>query len=149
MSTNNVGVTGTAVVTVACKLPNGLKMRLFRMIKTTEPVLGGGSREVEMAQETGEEFTLNGFSHPQNKAPHCMIVDGFALTTDVPKAFWEEWAKQNKDSLFIKNGLIFAHEKEGSVKAEAKEKAKVRSGLERLNPDEMPKGLERADKEVA
>lgn len=132
-------------VTVACKLPNGLRMRLFRMQKTHEPVLGGGSREVQVAHETGAEFTLNGWSHPQNKASRATIEGGYALTPNVPKDFWDAWFAQNKDTDFVKKGLIFAHEKESSTIAEAREKVAVRSGLERLDPNKMPKGVEKSD----
>lgn len=39
-----------ASVTVGCKLPHGLTMRVFDMVETQEPVMGGGFRAVKVAQ---------------------------------------------------------------------------------------------------
>lgn len=133
-------------VTVACKLPAGLILRLHRMEETQEPVMGGGSRTVRQARQVGESVRINGNAHPQNKAPRHQIVDGadfgYALTPNVPKAFWDQWLEQNKDHAAVKNGLLFAHVEHRSVEAEAREKEKVRSGMERLNPEKLPKNIE-------
>lgn len=125
-------------VTIACKLPHGLTMRVFNMAEASEPVMGGGSRTVKRAVELPERVTINGWSHPQNAAPHAPIHGGYALTHGVDKDFWEKWLSQNKDSDIVVNKLIFAHEKEASAVSEAKEKAEVRSGLERLDPNKLP-----------
>ena len=131
-------------VLVGCKLPHGLKLRLFKMVEVSEPVLGGGTRKALQAQDTGQCVTLNGWSHPQNRGPNHPIVEGAALT-EVDKKFWDAWYADNKDTPFIKQGLIFAQGSLNAFQGEAKEKAKVRSGLERLDPEKMPKGLQKAD----
>lgn len=136
-----------ATVTVACKLPHGLILRIFDMKETQEPVMGGGYRATKTAQEREQRITVFGVAHPQNAAPKCEIVAGYAITHDVPKDFWNLWLQQNKESAVVKNNLIFAHDTIESTKAEAKEKIAVRSGLERLDPEKLPKGLER-DKDV-
>lgn len=135
-------------VTVACKLPNGLVLRLFRPKEMSVPILGGGFRSETQFVDTGESLTLNGWAHRQNMAPQVQIIGqngGYALTHEVPKAFWDKWLEQNKDSDFVKNGIIFAHEKAGFVESQAKDKdhANLRSGFERLDPSQMPKGIER------
>lgn len=125
-------------VTIACKLPHGLTMRIFDMAEASEPVMGGGSRTVKRAVELPARVTINGWSHPQNSAPHATMSGGYALTNGVDKDFWDKWLAQNKDSDIVVNKLIFAHEKEGSASAQAKEQAEIRSGLERINPEKMP-----------
>ncbi len=134
-----------ASVTVACKLPAGLKLRVFDMIETQEPVMGGGSRTVKVARENPKSVTVKGWSHPQNMAPNAPIVEGFALTPNVDKDVWDAWLKDNADSDVVKNGLIFAHEKAGGAEAESKDKKSLRSGLERLDPNKLPRGIQKSD----
>lgn len=133
-------------VTVGCKLPHGLELRLFRMEKVQHPVMGGGFREVEEAREIGgKRVVINGWSHPQNAAPRAQMAHGTALTMGVDKEFFDKWMEQNREHAAVKNGLIFCAEKDGNVFAEAKAKEKVRSGLERLDPDHLPKGVKKAE----
>ena len=136
-------------VTVACKLPHGLVLRVFDMVPTPEPLLGGGVRESLIAQELGERYTVQGNSHAQNMAPNAPITGGYALTFGIPKAFWDRWLRENKDSDVVKNHLIFANEKSEHVQDEAEDKKDIKSGLERLNPNKLPKGLEKFDKKEA
>lgn len=132
-------------VTIACKLPHGLLLRNFKMEETQEPVMGGGFRSVKVARQVGDTVRINGNAHPQDKAPIQTIVQGtgYALTPGVDKEFWDAWLVANKDHMAVRNGLIFAHEKEASAVAEAREKKSVRSGLERLDPDKLPRGIEK------
>lgn len=131
-------------VTVACKLPHGLVLRAFNMIKVAEPVMGGGSREVPKAQQVPGEFIVLGTSFPQNGAPRGRMEGGYTLTTGCPKELWERWLADNKDTPMVKNGLIFAHDSEKSAVSESREKELVRSGFERLDPNKLPKGIEKA-----
>lgn len=132
-------------VTVACKLPHGLILRIFDMAETQEPVMGGGSRTVKVARERPERAVLNGWSHPQNRAPAHPIISGFALTHGIDKDLWDAWKAQNIENDIVKNHLVFAHEKDANVAAEAKEKRGVRSGLERLDPAKLPRGIQKSD----
>lgn len=132
-------------VTVACKLPHGLKLRLFNMIDTQEPILGGGYRTVKVAREQAKSITIKGWSHAQNMAPDAPIVGGYALTMNVDKDFWDAWLEQNQELDAVRNKLIFAHEKPVNAEAESKEKRDVRSGLERLDPKKLPKGINQSD----
>lgn len=133
-------------VTVGCKMPNGLILRIFTMAEKNEQVMGGGSRKIKEAVEVpGKRVVLNGFSHPQNAAPRARIAGGFALTMGVDKEFWDTWLAQNKDTDIVRNGLVFAHEKVENTTAEAKDKQTLRSGLERLDPKKLPKGIKQSD----
>lgn len=128
-------------VTVALKHPNGIILRLFEMVETQEPVMGGGFRTFKLARQKGPQVRINGNAHPQDKAPLQPLAGntGFALTYGIDKAFWDEWLAQNKDTDLVKNGLIFAHEKESNTTAQAKAHASLKSGLERMDPDNLPK----------
>lgn len=145
MASTNSGAT---TVTVACKHPHGLKLRLFEMVERTE-VTHGGTRTIKVAQERHDTVTIKGNAHPQNRAPNATISHGFALTHGVPKEFWDAWVEQNKDSDLVKNGLIFAHAGAANTEAESREKESVKSGLERLDPDNLPRGIAKADEQAA
>lgn len=141
---NTLGVPNKAVgsaVTVACKIPMGLLLKLFEPKEFYEPVMGGGTRKITQYVEkyNSPTFKLNGCSYPQNAAPAQQILNGYGLTHGIPKDFWEEWLAQNKDADFVKNGMIFAHVEMASVNSETNEKVKEKSGLERLDPKEIHK----------
>lgn len=146
---NQQKATSTPTVTVACKLPHGLVLRVFDMVETKEPLMGGGYHTVKQARERPDRIIVNGCAHPQNKAPLCQVVAGYALTTGVPKEFWDRWLAQNANADMVKNNLIFAHENLRNAEAEATEKKDVRSGLERLDPKSLPKGIQPSDMQKA
>lgn len=102
-------------VVIGCKLPNGIFMQV------------------------GEKsHVINGF----NKSN---VVGGHGITEDVPKELWELWLRANKDRDLVKNGFIFAHEKERDTKSEAVEKKNNKSNTEPLK-QEASSGVEPADK---
>jgi hypothetical protein len=138
MANANAPVTGTVTVTVACKLPHGLVLRIHEPVETEIPVMGGGVKVERHFKPTGREFTVAGNAHPQNEAPIAPIASGFALTHGVPKDLWDKWLEQNRLLPAVVNGLIFAHEHSAKSRDEAKEKIGVKSGLERINPNELP-----------
>jgi hypothetical protein len=137
--TANPSAGSSETVTVACKLPNGLTMRLFHAVSVDYPLLGGGRRTENEFHEIPDSprYTLNGWSHDQKVAPEYTIIGGaggFALTHGIPKDFWEVWLKQNEKSDVVRKGLIFAHVREANTIAEAREKKELRSGFERIDP---------------
>jgi len=144
-TTNNPS-TGGETVSVASKLPMPFTLQLHTKTIKHEPVMGGGSREVvEYVQRYGSPtFVVDGNSFPQNKGPHQQLAAGFAITHGIPKDFWEEWISQQGDSDIVRNGMIFGHSETASTMAEAKEKEREKSGMERLDPLNLPKGLQTA-----
>lgn len=133
-------------VTIACKLPNGILLRLFNMTERAEQVLGGGSRKVKQAAQT---------DHPPVKIKGCaapfgvaiQTFGGYALTPGVSKEFWDEWCKQNHDSDLLKNNLLFAQGSEHFAADQGKEQAEVTSGLQPLNPDKDIRAPRRVTKD--
>jgi hypothetical protein len=131
-------------VTVCCKLPHGVELRLFDMVEQNEPVMGGGTRLVKVAVPKGESIIIHGNSHPQNAAPRSQIVSGgYAITPNVDKAFWEAWLAANKNLDMVKNGMIFAQGKADNAAAEAKDRRATLSGAERLDPHKLPGKLQK------
>lgn len=101
---------GTEMVTVGCKLPNGLVCEMGKL-----------------GDETYTTVRLNG-------ANSARVVGGYGITPGVSASFWNAWMKKNKGLEFVRKGLVFAHTDEASAADHAKDRAEVRSGLEALDP---------------
>ncbi len=143
--------TGGATVTVASKLPMQLILQLHDKCMRMVPVLGGGSREEVFFQKRNgaRTFVVNGCSFPQNKGPLNQISGGYGITHSIPKVFWDEWLEQNSESDMVKNGMIFAHPEVQSTIDQSLEMQEEKSGIERLDPQNLPKGLETATQRAA
>lgn len=124
-------------VTVACKIPNGLRLRVFKETKVNEPVMGGGTKEVSRFDQIGDEVVVRGPAVPFG-ATLVNGLYGYALTT-IDADFWAKWKEQNKDHDAVRNGLIFASAKPDEVKGVARECENVRSGLEPLEQKGDPR----------
>jgi hypothetical protein len=118
-----------AKVSVYCKLPTGLRIRLFRMTTTSEPVLGGGRRDVEIAEPIGEEILIWGNRFRIGDPQTHKIVGDYGVTDGVDKESWDHWMASNKDSAMVRNGLIFASEKRDYGEDQAHELRDTFSGL--------------------
>lgn len=133
-----IGATKTgSTVTVACKMPHGLIIHRERKIKVRVPVLGGGMQEETRYERiVGSEVQIFGTARAIGAAPRTRIVNGYALTTNVPRETWAEWSESHKDMPAIQNGLLYATESVEDAAAEAREpeNAKIKSGLEPLDP---------------
>lgn len=129
-------------VTVACKLPAGVVLRVFEMIDHTEPVLGGGVRATKLSRETSR-VTIKGTAVPFGKAPPGEGLGGYALTYGVDAALWEAWYHANQNSDLVRNKLIFAHEDSDKVSGAAKDLAENESGMEGVNPTSLPQQFRR------
>jgi hypothetical protein len=127
-------------VTVACKLPNGLKLQICQK-KTEKEQTPNGVRDIEVWRPTGEEIEVKGPRVAFGALPSYPIIGGYALTQNVDKRFWEKWLEQNADSDLIKNHLLHAYPTPQAAQSFAKEHEEVRSGFEPIDPDNLPRGL--------
>ncbi len=119
-------------VTVACKHPSGLSLRLFEMRPVVEAI-PGGTREVMMAHLVDHPpVKINGYAAEAGKMPTsgAELAMGYALTAGVPAEFFDKWLKQNATHDLVVNGLIFAASSVGSVKAQTRENEKRWDGLQ-------------------
>jgi len=126
-------------VTVACKMPHGIVIRGFRSAMRSVPVMGGGVRDEKYFEPDGREVTILGNARPVGGEFRTRVVMGFALTQGVPKDLWEEWLASNKSMPAVRNGLIFALGSTSEVAEEARNRGKLRSNLEPLNPNGDPR----------
>lgn len=129
----------TGVVTVACKLPNGLVLRVFNETKENEPVLGGGSREVKRFVPHEDSYKINGNAKPFGQDVDWQIVAGYGLTPNIPRDFFDKWEEQNASAPYVKNSLVFAYERTDDCVSAAKDNKGNLSGLQPLTPDTDPR----------
>lgn len=136
--------TSGETVTIGCRMPNGLLLRLHEFIEYDEPLYGGGYRRSKIARPVGEAIKLNGCAInvaavAAGEMPEFPIIGGFGLTSGVPKEFWDAWHEQNKTTELVRNGIVFVAKNEAAGTAMARERAgQVRSGLEPINPQKLP-----------
>ena len=127
------------VVTVCCKIPNGVILQCWKMVDQTEQTLQG-PRSVKVAERLPESYKINGNSRHRGADSALNQIElsgGYALTRNVPKDFWDLWLSQHKDMEIVRNRLIFAFAKAEDVKSEARNCEKLTSGLEPLTPTQL------------
>jgi hypothetical protein len=129
-------------VTVGCRLPAGLHLSVFVMQSSVEPVMGGGTRDISRASLAGR-VTVRGSARRPGDTSFGEIVSGFGITRDVDADIWDLWLDQNKDSAVVQNGLIFAYAKSNDAVAAAKSNAMARTGLEGIDPGNLPDEFKR------
>jgi hypothetical protein len=133
-------------VTVACKLPHGLILRVFDKQKVQEPMPGGGTKAVERAFPRPQTVTLKGYLDKYDPSiPPAARGSSYALTHDVDKDFFDLWLKQNHDLDAVTNHLVFAHDQDTLGMTE--EYKATRSGLEPVNPRALKGRVQTADEQ--
>jgi hypothetical protein len=119
---------------------------LFKPVE--KPETGShGTRLVTVYEATGEEMLIKGPAYdPKGRTPdHLDAATGaFALTHGIPRAFWEAWLEQNKDSDLVKSRHLFACAEgdDASIKAETKDLQSHKTGLEPLIVDSDPRKMD-------
>lgn len=139
-------------VTVACKLPHGLILRLFQPIAAFEPLPGGGVKEITKFEPMHEKGTVLIKGYLEKHTPDQPLAaqgSKYALTHGVDKAFFDEWMKQNAQHDAVKNKLIFGSEKPDELKGKIAENAKQRSGLEPIDMTKLNGKIKSFTKEDA
>ncbi len=131
-------------VVVGCKMPNGLVLQLWAMVPRQEPVMGGGMKEFLQAQPIkGQRVKLNGNAVPFAASPRYRIVGafniGYAMTENVPKAFWDRWVEANPEFPALVNEIIFAEPTLERAERRAMELMGKRSGLEPMQQEKDPR----------
>lgn len=145
----SVESTGTETITVACKLPHGLVLRLFDMVDGNEAVAGGGFKVIKRAQPRPEVVVLNGYltQHKGSSIPIASPLSSYALTHGVSKDFFDRWIDENKELDLVKNGLVIAHAKDTA--GAAREYKGTTNGLEPINPEKLTGKIKTYSKEDA
>lgn len=129
-----------ATVTVACKIPNGL-------IAEVRPEGGGPSTRVTFIG-SGQARRMDSEGNVVTETANVML--GYGLTPNVDQSFWDAWVKDNADSKLVKEMMIFAMPKAEATRDAARDVGTaVKTGLEALDPNRPPKGIEKADRKAA
>lgn len=130
----------TETVTVACKMPHGLILRVFDWQEVQDPLPGGGTKAVKQAIPRTHTVMINGYLDKYDpELPPAARSSAFRLTPGVDKEFFEKWLEQNKDHDAVKNSLIFTTK--GKDRGKPREHEKQRCGLEPINRDRLPRGI--------
>jgi hypothetical protein len=131
-------------VTVACKLPHGLILRLFDMVPIEEQTQGG-TRSTKRAQPLDEVVHIKGYLTDQKGKTfqHPAMRPEFVTTPNVDKEFFDRWMRENKDSDVVKNKLIFAHATDAA--GEAREHKHSKNGFEPIDTARMDPRVKQAD----
>lgn len=132
----------TATVTVGCKLPHGLKARIFVMADASEALRDGTTRPIKQARQVGEPIVFKGYlERYQPNLPPAARMSSVAYTEGVPLDFWEQWVAQNHDLDALRNGLVFAQRDMSEARAQGRDLANVTVGLEPIDPDSPQYGI--------
>ena len=131
-------------VVVCCNLPNGLLIHADRMIESSEPVMGGGTRAVRIA-ERGPEIKINGnpTMGPTSPRPSWPVINGYGITRGVDQETWERWLASNRTSPMVVNRCVFALPTASAAKDAAKDHKGIRTGLEPFAPEGDPRAPKR------
>ena len=97
--------------------------------------------DIRKAGEAVQRVTIKGInSLTKGQIIRPAQIGGYAITEDVPKEFFEEWMRQNKETAVVQNQLIFAHEQIASVKDMAQDRDELCHGFEPLDPNKKVLG---------
>ena len=125
-------------VTVACKHPNGIVLQLYKPKEVRQENRGTVIIEIQYLAD-GDSFTVDGPAAPRGQQHNKIIVGGFALTSNVPKDFWDEWYDANKDTYLVRSSEIAGFARRADAIAWCREHKSVTSGFEPLNPHGDPR----------
>ena len=130
-------------MTVACKIPTGLVLRVFVPESFEVPVMGGGMKTVTRSRPTEWSHKLNGPARKLGQDPAHQIIHGAGLTHGVDADLFALWLEQNKTSDYVVKGLVFGHEKHASAVAQAQDHRSELSGMEPVDPKNLPAEFKR------
>ena len=132
-------------VSIASKLPMPFVMQLHHKVKRTVQAHGGTStievfEPVIGTKSKPSSFTIAGNSYIKRPGDAVGVINsGYAITTGIPKEFWDDWVSLYHSHDAIQNNMIFAHKESASIISMAKEHEGEKSGMERLDPKNLPK----------
>lgn len=138
-------------VVVACNLPMGLMLQVF---KETEQWAAGpfGGKMEKIWRPTEKSYRVRGNAVDLERvAAGTMelpeIVNGYAFTHGVSRDFWQAWLAQNDEMPYVTNYCIFAETDAAKARSHARDLGKRTHGLERIdrnNPSAKSRELQGA-----
>lgn len=137
-STNGSSVTGTDTVVVGCRIPQGM-LCVVHEKRSVRENLPAGYHTIEQWFPTDKMFFVRGPAHGQNEGPRGMAYGGYAITRGIRRDWWEAWLEQYKDLEVVKKEMIFAYPSLAETRDCALEHKTMKTGLERLDPNNLPR----------
>jgi len=133
-----------ATVTVLCRLPHGVRLRLAPQGETERRVQMSANGTPDRSPTRIErEVIVNGANKAPNYHPKDNVMLGRVGRTTVDKSFWDAWLAQHKDSDLVKNHCVFAEVSERNVESRVREFETEKTGFEPVDPAELKrKGFE-------
>ena len=129
-------------VTVACKIGVAwLDLQICEerdIFENTQT----GPRQIKQWVKTGQIVRIRGTAYPRGQAPDGFpdkpeMAEGYALTPNVPREFWEQWVSQNKRAPYVLSGMLFAHGAVNDVKVHATDHRTDLSGIEPIKREKI------------
>lgn len=136
-----------AKITIACKIGIAyLDLQVFRQVSKMQDTQTG-AREVREYVREPEIVRVRGTAYPRGTVPASYperpeMWNGYAITRGIDKEFWDLYAEQNRNSPFIKNGLLMADENENRLRGRTLERRDTRSSIDPVTGESdgrMPK----------
>jgi hypothetical protein len=118
-------------------------LRVFAPEKIMVPIMAGGAKEVTRWRPTAWSQKLNGPARKIGQDVSYQIMHGFGLTHGVDADQFAIWLEQNRDTEMVKLGLVFGQAKTNDVIQQASEHRKEKSGLEPVDPNNLPDEFKR------
>lgn len=123
-------------VTVACKVPTGVRLQLCKQTKYWEDT-PSGPRERTRWDRFGTQHVVRGTAYPmmppKGFRERAAVTSGYAITRGIPADFWGAWLEQNAKSDLVRSQMIFAFPDADSVREHAGDRGALLSGLEPLD----------------
>jgi hypothetical protein len=117
-------------VCVACKLPHGLELQLYKPV----PLVAAGAL-VPAPEPIGDPIVIAG-ANAEN------AVGGYGFTYGVDASRFGDWMRANENFPAVRRGLIFSESNPDRARDRAREQANIVSGFEGINaqnpPDVLP-----------
>jgi len=123
----------SGVVTVACKIPNGLLLRVGEWVTSQQHVFGGGVRDVKEWVSDGQVVEIKGPGGRLSDDPDSPTAIGYALTYNVNAEFMAKWFEENKSHNAVLNGQIFYAADRSRLTDQCKTTKGKRTGYEPIN----------------
>lgn len=136
-----------AKVAIACKIGVAyLDLQIFRPVTKMHDTQTG-PREVREFVREQRIIRVRGTAYPRGTVPtgypeRPEMWNGYAITRGIDKDFWDVYAEQNRNSPYVKNGLLLADEDENRLRARTLEGRDMRSSIDPVtgeNDGRMPK----------
>lgn len=130
---------------VVCGLPAGIILEVTHA--KPEPDAAADKRIPRANPFEGQRYEIpgtNAVAKEQDRLIHVAGKTPFGVGTRVPADFWDYWLKHHEDTIFVKNGLVSAFPTEDAANSEAKSRKGEKSGIDQLDPKDMPKGIEKS-----